>query len=113
MQTIQIDGLKFDGPYVLGRDELPNVPAIALKITEAGEGFKIMSVLHGVNIKEEIENSPKQDCWHKHAYHDIIDIYLNLDDMPESKREDYRIRCIEKRKDVIFCDEVTKIVDDW
>ena len=55
MQTIQIDGLKFDGPYVLGRDELPNVPAIALIITEAGEGFKIMSVLHGVNIKEEIE----------------------------------------------------------
>ena len=113
MQTIQIDGLKFDGPYVLGRDELPNVPAIALIITEAGEGFKIMSVLHGVNIKEEIENSPKHACWHKHAYHDIIDIYLNLDDMPESKREDYRIRCIEKRKDVIFCDEVTKIVDDW
>ena len=54
MQTIQIDGLKFDGPYVLGRDELPNVPAIALIITEAGEGFKIMSVLHGFNIKEEI-----------------------------------------------------------
>ncbi len=113
MQTIRIDGLPFQGPYVLGKDELPQVPAIALIITEAGEGFKIMSVVHGLNISEAVDKSPKKDCWHKHAYHDIIDIYINTDEMSEDKREDFRVNCIVKRKEVIFCDEAPKIEDDW
>lgn len=113
MQTIRIDNLSFEGPYVLGKDELPQIPAIALIITEAGEGFKIMSVVHGMDIRKAVDDSPKKDCWHKHAYHDIIDIYINNDGISEEKREEFRVRCIEKRKDVIFCDEVPRIEDDW
>ncbi len=113
MQVIQIDGLKFEGPRILDKDEIPNVPAIALIMTEAGEGFKIMSILHGEKIADVIINSPKRDCWMKHAYHGNIDIYLCTDDMPEDKREEFRIKGIERRKDVIFCDELPRVVDDW
>lgn len=113
MQTIQIDGLKFEGPRILGKDEIPEVPAIALVITEAGEGFKIMSILHGENIRNTIAESPKHDCWAKHAYHGNIDIYICTDRMTEAEREEFRLKGIEKRKDIIFCDELPRIEDDW
>ena len=113
MQRILIDGLRFEGPMVYGKDEIPSAPAIALICTEAGEGMKIMSIVHGPNILDVIANSPKMDCWKKHAFHGNIDVYLNMDDMSEDKRETFRINAITKRKEYIFCDELPKIVDDW
>lgn len=97
----------------MGKDEIPSVKAIALICTEAGEGMKIMSVLHSDNIKKEISESPKNDCWKKHASHGNIDIYLHETDMPESKREEFRLNAISKREKYIFCDEMPRIEDDW
>lgn len=113
MATVFIDGLKFEGPILLGKDTIPHVPAIALVCTEAGEGMKIMSVVHGTNIAKVFDNNPKMTCWKKHAYHDNIDIYINTDEMSEEKREIFRVNAIEKRKNYIFCDDLPKIVDDW
>ena len=113
MQKILIDGLQFEGPRVYGKEEIPAVPAIALICTEAGEGMKIMSVIHGTDIAKTIAESPKMDCWKKHAFHGNIDVYLNTDDMSEQKREDFRINAIAKRIKYIFCDELPKIEDDW
>ena len=113
MQTIMIDGLKFQGPYIIGKEEIPQVRGIALAITEAGEGFKIMSIVQGDDLRSVVMNSPKMDCWKKHAYHGNIDIYVCETDMSPEKREEFRINGITKRKDVIFCDEPPVIVDDW
>lgn len=113
MKTIQIDGKPFYGPYVLGKDSIPNNPAIALVCTEAGEGMKIMSVLHGDKIADVIANSPKNDCWKKKADHGIIDVYIFENDMPEAEREKFRLNAISKRIKFIFCDELPKIEDDW
>ena len=113
MQTIQIDGLKFEGAYVVGKNDIPNVAGIALIITEAGEGFKIMSIIQSDDLRDAVLTSPKMDCWKKHAYHGNIDVYVCETDMSPEKREEFRIRGIEKRKDVIFCDELPRIEDDW
>ena len=113
MQRILIDGLNFEGPIVYGKADLPSVPAIALVCTEAGEGFKIMSVVHGLDIAKVIAESPKMNCWKEHAFHGNIDVYLNTEDMSEDKREQFRLSAIAKRKEVIFCDELPKVVDDW
>ena len=113
MQRILIDGLYFEGPIVYGKADLPAVPALALVCTEAGEGMKIMSVVHGQDISKTIAESPKMDCWKKHAFHGNIDVYLNTEDMTEDKREQFRLNAIAKRKDVIFCDELPRVVDDW
>ena len=113
MDSIQIDGLRFNGPTVYGKGDIPNVPAIALICTEAGEGMKIMSVIHGSDIAKTIADSPKMDCWKKHAFHGNIDVYLNTDDMSEDERERFRINAITKRIKYIFCDELPKIEDDW
>ena len=113
MQTIQIDGQKFIGSYIVGKDDIPQVRGIALAITEAGEGFKIMSIVHGDDIRETVLNSPKMDCWKKHAYHGNIDIYVCETDMSPEKREEFRTNGILKRRDVIFCDEPPVIKDDW
>ena len=113
MGKILVDNLQFEGPIVFGKADLPSVPALALVCTEAGEGFKIMSVVHGPDISKVIAESPKMDCWKKHAFHGNIDVYLNTDDMSEDARERFRLNAIEKRKEYIFCDEVPKIVDDW
>ena len=110
---IQVDGLQFEGPTVIGKGDIPPVPAIALICTEAGEGFKIMSVVHGLDIAKVISENPKMDCWKKHAFHGNIDVYINTDDMSEDKREQFRVNAISKRKEFIFCDELPKIVDDW
>ena len=113
MKKILIDNLHFEGPRVFGKDEIPSVPAIALVCTEAGEGMKIMSVVHGQDIAKVIAESPKMDCWKKHAFHGNIDVYINTDDISEDKREAFRVNAIIKRKEYIFCDEPPKIVDDW
>ena len=113
MGKIFIDGLNFEGPAVFGKDEIPSVPALALICTEAGEGLKIMSIVHGDDILKVISENPKMDCWKKHAFHGNIDVYLNTDDMTEDERERFRLNAIEKRKEYIFCDEVPKVVDDW
>ena len=113
MQTIQIDGQKFIGAYVVNKDEIPQVSGIALIITEAGEGFKIMSIIHSHDIRQAVLTSPKMDCWKKNAYHGNIDVYICETDMSDEEREQFRIRGIEKRKDVIFCDELPRVEDDW
>ncbi len=113
MTKILIDGLQFEGPVTYGKYDIPSVPAIALICTEAGEGMKIMSVVHGTDIVKTIAENPKMDCWKKHADHGNIDVYLNTDDMTEQKREDFRVNAIAKRIKYIFCDELPKIEDDW
>lgn len=113
MKTINIDSLSFNGPYLLGRDDIPAVKAIALICTEAGEGMKIMSVLQSDDIAREIADSPKYDCWKKHASHGNIDVYIHETDIPPAKREEFRLKAIEKRKQFIFCDELPRIEDDW
>ena len=106
--------MKFVGPRIFGKDEIPAVPAIALICTEAGEGMKIMSIIHdGKDIAANIASNPKMGCWKSHAFHGNIDVYLNTDDMPEQKREDFRFSAISKRIKYIFCDELPKIEDDW
>jgi len=113
MKTVQIDGLMFTGPYTLGKHDVPQVSGIALIITEAGEGFKIMSILHSDDIREAVETSPKQDCWKEHAYHGNVDIYVCETDMPPEKREEFRMKALEKRRDSLYCDELPAIEDDW
>lgn len=113
MKQILIDGRTFEGPYVLGKDEIPGGSGIALVCTDAGEGMKVMSVIQGDNICKAVSESPKKACWEKHAYHGIIDVYVDICDLPESKREEFRINAISKRASVIFCDELPKIEDDW
>ena len=113
MGRIFIDGLHFVGPSVFGKDDIPSVPGLALVCTEAGEGMKIMSIVHGDDIAKIIAESPKMDCWKKHAFHGNIDVYINTDDMSEDKRETFRVNAIVKRKEYIFCDEPPKMVDDW
>ncbi len=114
LTTILIDGLKFEGPRIFGKDEIPAVPAIALICTEAGEGMKIMSIIHdGKDIAANIASNPKMGCWKSHAFHGNIDVYLNTDDMSEDKREQFRVNGIIKRKQYIFCDEPPKLEDDW
>ena len=101
MKKILIDSLQFEGPRTFGKDEIPSVPAIALVCTEAGEGMKIMSVVHATDIAKA------------HAFHGNIDVYINTDEMSEDRRESFRINAISKRKEYIFCDELPKVVDDW
>ena len=113
MGRISIDNLQFEGPLTYGKDDIPPVSALALVCTEAGEGMKIMSVVHSLDIAKAIAESPKMDCWKKHAFHGNIDVYINTDEMSEEKREEFRINAISKRKDHIFCDELPKVVDDW
>lgn len=113
MRMISVDGLSFEGPYTLGKEELPPVPAIALVCTEAGEGMKIMSVLHGADISKTVNESPKQDCWKRYASHGNVDVYINTSDMSVEDRESFRLEAIAKRKEYIFCDELPKIEDDW
>ena len=113
MQTINIDNLPFIGPYTIGKTEIPSVRAIALICTEAGEGMKIMSVLHGNDISGTIAESPKRSCWEKHAFHGNIDVYLHETDMSDERMEQFRINAISKRSKYIFCDELPRIEDDW
>ena len=113
MGNILIDGLKFEGPMTIGKTEIPSVPAIALICTEAGEGMKIMSIIHSTDIAKCIAENPRMGCWKKNAFHGNIDVYLNTDEMSEEKREEFRINGISKRKEHIFCDELPKVVDDW
>jgi hypothetical protein len=113
MASIMIDGHRFDGPMALGKDPIPAVRAVALVCTEAGEGMKIMSVVHGENVAEAIAKSPKQDCWKAHAHLGRIDVYVMPTEMNESDREAFRIKIISKRSDFIFCDELPKVEDDW
>lgn len=113
MKTVQVDGQKFEGPHTIGKHDIPAVAGIALIITEAGEGFKIMSILQADDLKDAVENSPKQDCWKKHAYHGKVDVYICATDMSPEEREEFRLKGLEKRRSSLYCDELPSVEDDW
>lgn len=113
MVVMSIEGKQFIGPLVFGEDALPNVPAVALICTEAGEGVKIMGVVEGNDIAKAIEESPKQDCWRSHSHHGKVDVYIMETDISAKEREKFRVRIIEKRSQFMFCDEVPRHEDDW
>ncbi|MFA6680060.1 MAG: hypothetical protein WCR96_06185 [Candidatus Methanomethylophilaceae archaeon] len=113
MVVMNIEGHPFMGPSILGIDSFPNVRAIALICTEAGEGVKIMGVVEGDDIAKAIAESPKQNCWKSHAYHGKVDIYIFETDMSPEERAKFRTRVIEKRAQFMFCDEITHKEEDW
>lgn len=113
MVVLTVDGKQFIGPKIIGKDVFPDVPAIALICTEAGEGLKIMSVIQGDNIAKAIAESPKMDCWVSHANHGQVDVYILETDMSPGDREKFRIEAIRKRDKFMFCEEMPKIEDDW
>jgi len=113
MVVMSIEGRQFIGPRVLGEDSLPNIPAVALICTEAGEGVKIMGVVEGDDIARAIEKSPKQNCWKSHAHHGKVDIYIMETDLSAEEREKFCTHVIEKRSQFMFCDEIPRQDDDW
>lgn len=108
-----IEDRTFQGPYILGKDEIPDVPAIALVCTEAGEGVKVMSVLHSDKIATEIANSPKRDCWKKHTFRLDTQIFIYETDETPEEREAYRLKFLERRAQFMFCDELPVLEDDF
>ncbi len=108
-----IDGYNFEGPYILGQDEIPAIAGIALMCTEAGEGVKILSVEESDNLKDYILGSDRIDLWKEHAYHGILDIYVYPTDVPVEKRVSMTSSIISKREKFLSCQKKDIIEDDW
>lgn len=106
MKKVNIDGNFFMGPHRLGKDELPAEPAIALIITESGEGFQILSVVEGDNIAKAVAESKFNDCWKKNGWNGI-DVYVQLNDN-KSQREMIRSKIRDKRRESIKCEDYSK-----
>jgi len=103
MKKVNIEGNFFVGPRRLGKDEIPAEPAIALIVTESGEGFQILSVVEGDNIAKEISESKWNDCWKKNGWNGV-DIYIQSNDS-KSQREMLRNRIRDKRRESIKCEQ--------
>ena len=111
MKSMKIEGYDFDGPYIAGKGQVPAIDGIALIVSEAGEGAKILAVTYGNNLLDIIDNSPDLPLWTEHAYHGIVDIYvLEID---EPKRSSLAQTIINKRKSTLTCQKIEEIVDDW
>ncbi|NLN72420.1 MAG: hypothetical protein GX137_06530 [Thermoplasmatales archaeon] len=108
-----INGKIFDGPLYLGRDKLPALPGMALICTEAGEGVKIMSVLWGDNLEEIITESPKNDCWKRHASHGRVDVYAYTEECTAEEREEFCNKILERGREWMFCEDSVRIEDDF
>lgn len=110
MRIMAIDGYKFEGPYVPGKDEIPAINGIALICSEAGEGVKIMAVEYGDDLSV-LKDSPNLQNWIDHAYNGIVDIYVVSVD--PAKRDSIAEGIISKRRKYLCCQQVEEIVDDW
>ena len=111
MKKMKIDGYDFEGAYIAGKGEVPSIGGIALIVSEAGEGAKIIAVAYGDNLLETVDNSPDLPEWTEHAYHGIVDIYVL--EMESPKREAVAESIINKRKNTLTCQKIKEIVDDW
>ena len=113
MRTIMIDGYKFEGPYVLDRDEIPAEAGIMLISTEAGEGFKIMCVEESSDMREHIASSDRKDLWRSKAYKSIVDIYVMRTDCDDGKRASITDSIVSRRAASLNCQRQKVIEDDW
>lgn len=111
MKSMMIDGYKFEGPYIAGKGEIPEIEGIALICSEAGEGVKILAIENGENLRTHIESSPRMDTWKGAAYKGIVDVYVLP--MDSSKRESVASSMVSKRASTLVCQEFKQIVDDW
>lgn len=107
-----IEGYKFEGPYVIGKDELPEFDGVALIVSEAGEGTKILCVENGKEMNKALPASPELGNWKDHAYNGIVDAYiLRVDD--ECERKAISDKIINRRKQYLVCQKLEPVVDDW
>ena len=105
MPKLNIDGIAFEGPSVLGKDKLPAEPAVAVIATEAGEGILIMSVIESDNIARAVTESKWIDCWKKNAGWDgKINVFIQLN-KNKLDREMIRERIRNKRRETIRCED--------
>ena len=110
MKSMLIDGYKFDGPYVPGKDEIPAVNGIALICSEAGEGVKILCIEQGDDLSQ-LATSPELPVWKEKCYHGIVDIYVVAVD--PAKRDSIARSMIDRRKATLTCQHLEIIEDDW
>lgn len=113
MKTIVIDGYKFEGPYIMGKDEIPAVAGVMLISTEAGEGFKIMCVEESSDMRAFVDGSDRKDIWIDHAYHGQVDIYVMPTDCDESKRQSIMDSIVSRRASHLNCQRPKILEDDW
>lgn len=112
MKAMMIEGYKFEGPYEIEKDDIPEVSGVALIVSEAGEGTKILCVESGDNLHISLPNSPELPDWKAHSFHEIADAYiLRVDDA--SQRQAIVDKIIYKRKASLVCQKFAPIVDDW
>ena len=113
MKTIVIDGYKFEGPYVMDKDEIPAVAGVMLISTEAGEGFKIMCVEEAADMKAHMAGSDRKGIWKDNAYHGQVDIYVMATDCDDSKRASIADSIADRRRASLNCQRPKIIEDDW
>lgn len=110
MKPMKIDGYDFQGPYVAGKDEIPAVSGIALIVTEAGEGAKILAIETADDLSQ-LSSSPRLPVWKENCYHGIVDVYVH--EMAPPKRDSVAKSMIDKRASTLTCQIIEAIVDDW
>ncbi len=110
MKSMMIDGYKFEGPYVPGKDEIPAIDGIALICSEAGEGVKIMAIEQADDLST-LAQSPNLQNWIDHAYNGIVDIYVI--GVEHDKRDKITQSLISRRAKSLCCQPFEEIVDDW
>lgn len=113
MKTIVIDGYKFEGPYILDKDEIPSEAGVILISTEAGEGFKIMCVEESADMKAHIAGSDRKGLWKEHAYHGQVDIYIMRTDCDDAKRASIMDSIVSRREAHLNCQRQRILEDDW
>lgn len=113
MKTIAIDGYKFEGPYIMGKDEVPSLAGVMLISTEAGEGFKIMCVEESSDMRSFIDGSDRKDLWIQNAYHGQVDIYILRTDCDDDKRASIAESIADRRRAYLNCQRPKNLEDDW
>ena len=108
---MKIDGYDFNGPYELGKDEVPAISGIALICSEAGEGMKILAIEYGDNLCEKITGSPNIQEWKDHAFHGTVKIFAS--EFDPAKRDSIAESIISRRKSSLSCQKFEAIEDDW
>lgn len=111
MKSMMIDGYKFEGPYIAGEGEIPEIEGIALICSEAGEGVKILAIVNDGNLRTLIDRSPRMGVWKEAAYKGVVDVYVFSMGSPE--RESVASSMVGKRESTLVCQEFQQIVDDW
>ena len=110
MKPMRIDGYDFKGPYIADKGEIPAINGIALIVSEAGEGAKIIAI-HTADDLSTLSSHPDLPKWKENCYRGIIDVYVY--EMAPPKRDEVARMMINKRINYLTCQKVEAIVDDW